>query len=215
MDIARSAGEVGRLAAQRVPRLVADRGAVRSAAPGVDVDVLEACELAREVLDVDAGAAVDVGRVLAGEQREPSRLHRRALADHDDAAGRDGEALAVGLGVDADLRARRRCCTFLSMMARRTTASRPTSTPCMSDRVLDLGVGVHVRARREDRAPHDAAGDDHARADHRVERGPAAAAVLVEDELRRRQRLGPGEDRPLAVVEVEDGWTEIRSMCAS
>ena len=60
-----------------------------------------------------------------------------------------------------------------------------------------------MRERREDRAPHGAAGDDHAGAHHRVQRLPAAA-VLVEDELRRLGDPGPGVDRPVVVVHVED-----------
>ena len=56
---------------------------------------------------------------------------------------------------------------------------------------------------RDDRPAHGPARDDDAGADHRVERLPDAAR-LVEHELGGRQRLVPGEDRPLVVVEVED-----------
>ena len=89
--------QVRRVARQRVPRLVADR-ALAVVAPRVDGDVLEPRELAREVLDVHARAAVDLGRVLAREQRDLHASTTGALADHHDAAVRDGEALAVGLG---------------------------------------------------------------------------------------------------------------------
>ena len=61
--------ELGRVAGQRVPR----RGAATSARSphACTVDVLEGAQLARQVLDVHARAAVDVRRVLAGEQRDP------------------------------------------------------------------------------------------------------------------------------------------------
>jgi hypothetical protein len=36
--------------------------------PGVDLDLDEFCELAREVFDVDACASVDVGGILAGHE---------------------------------------------------------------------------------------------------------------------------------------------------
>ena len=60
-----------------------------------------------------------------------------------------------------------------------------------------------MRQRRQDRAADRAAGDHDAGADHRVQRLPAAA-VLVEDELGRLGDLGPGVDRPVVVVHVED-----------
>ena len=46
-------------------------------APAVHRHVGRARELAGEVLDVDAGAAVDVGRVLAREERDGSVMPRR------------------------------------------------------------------------------------------------------------------------------------------
>ena len=72
-------------------------------------------QLAGQVLHVHAGAPVDLGRVLAGEQRDPEpvpRLPRRdwslvdlhALADHGHAVRRHGEpAGAIVVLVDADL----------------------------------------------------------------------------------------------------------------
>ena len=59
-----------------------------------------------------------------------------------------------------------------------------------------------MHARREDRAAHGASRDDDPGAHHRVHRRPDPA-LLLEDELRRRQLLGPGQDRPVLVVEVE------------
>ena len=57
----------GRVAAHRVPRPVRLRfGAVRAEAVNRQVD--EIAQLAREVLDVNAGAAVDLRREFAGEQ---------------------------------------------------------------------------------------------------------------------------------------------------
>jgi hypothetical protein len=66
-------GEVGGPAVERVPGGVAhDRGAVGlgpgALAPALDRDALELRQLAGEVLDVDAGATVDLGRVLAREE---------------------------------------------------------------------------------------------------------------------------------------------------
>jgi hypothetical protein len=65
-------------------------------------------------------------------------------------------------------------------------------------------VRVHVHAGRQDRSADGAAEMTTPAQHHRVQR-LAAAVVVVEDELRRRQRLGPAQDRPLAVVEVELG----------
>ena len=42
------------------------------------VPVLDARQLAGEVLDVDPGAAVDVRRVLVGQDRDPHRLGLRS-----------------------------------------------------------------------------------------------------------------------------------------
>ncbi len=198
---------VRRVTRERVPGAVGDGARHEVAgpvgAPAVHRELDEPRQLAREVLDVDARAAVHVGRVLPREQRDPQRVDHLALADHDDAALGDDEALAVGLG-STPICAPAATSTFLSRIALRTTALRPTSTPCMQHRALDLRVRVHVDARREDRAAHAAARDDHAGADHRVDRlsrcgppprtrtSPAAAAR-------------PGEDRPRLVVEVEDG----------
>ncbi len=56
-----------RVAGQRVPGAMRDDRRVDVSAVGaeaVDGHLREACELAREVLDVDAGAAVDLRRIL-------------------------------------------------------------------------------------------------------------------------------------------------------
>ena len=110
--------------------------------------------------------------------------------------------VSVGLGVEADPGA--------GVDAHVLVDDRPANGGVASDvdavqqhRVLDRRVGVHPHAGGEDRPADDAARDDHAGADDRVVRG-ARAAGLVEDELRRRQRAGEGEDRPVVVVEVED-----------
>jgi hypothetical protein len=64
-------------------------------------------------------------------------------------------------------------------------------------------VGVDADPRREHRPLDAAAGHDRAAGHERVDRVPDPA-LLVEDELRGRQRLVRGVDRPVAVVEVED-----------
>ena len=83
-------GACGR-AASAVPRPVARRGRRRAVARPSSArrGRRSARELARQVLDVHARAAVDLRRVLAGEQRDPHASTRGALADHDDAARRD------------------------------------------------------------------------------------------------------------------------------
>ena len=51
------------------------------AAEGVDADVREGAEDLGELVDVDSGASVDVGRVLLGQQVDPhGRLLARACA---------------------------------------------------------------------------------------------------------------------------------------
>src|SRR3954470_22939980 len=140
-------------------------------------------------------------RTSAGPDRGAQRL---ALADHDDPAGRDVEpALAVGVGIDAELGARLHADVLVEDRAAHDGIAADLR-PLHEDRVLDLRVGVHVCPGREHAAAHLGAGDDHPLADHRVQR-VGGAALLGEHELGRRQRLGPGQDRPLAVVQVEDG----------
>ena len=64
-------GEMRLVARQRVPRPVGvHRRVLAVRAPAVHGEVHARGELAREVLDVDARAAVDLGRVLAREQRD-------------------------------------------------------------------------------------------------------------------------------------------------
>ena len=203
-DIACSAARCGSLPTSASHARCATTPGVRAlGAPAVHGQLLAPRELARQVLDVHAGPAVDLGRVLAREQRDAHRLglHDVALADHDDAAVRHGEALRVGLEVDADLRPGVDVDVLVDDRALDDRAAADLHARHQHG-VLDRRVGVDVHAGREHRAAHLAAGDDHAGAHHRVQR--VAHALLVgEHELRRGQRLLPGEDRPLAVVEVE------------
>ena len=108
------------------------------------------------------------------------------------------------LGVDADLRALGDADVLVDDGPAHHGVA-PDVDALHEHRVLDLGVGVQVGAGREHRAPDGGAGDDDAGAHHRVQRHAAPAVLVVEDELGRRQRIGPREDRPLAVVEVELG----------
>jgi hypothetical protein len=70
--------EMRRSAGERIPWLVGDDRRLRVGrprrAPGVHGHPDEMRELPREVLDVHPGAAVDVRRVLAGEEGDFERL---------------------------------------------------------------------------------------------------------------------------------------------
>ena len=80
-------------------------------------------------------------------------------------------------------------------------------------RAVDLCVRMDVHAGRQHRAPHAASRHDHAGADDRAD-GVAGATLLLDDELRGRQRLGPAVDRPVQVVEVEGRASSRRGPCA-
>ena len=67
-----ASASAGRHAVRRDARLV-PRGA-----HAVDPDVDQAAQLPGEVLDVHAGTAVDLGRVLTGQQVDAHRGHDRA-----------------------------------------------------------------------------------------------------------------------------------------
>ena len=74
---------------------------------------------------------------------------------------RDGEALAVGFRVDADLRALGDLHVLVEDRVAHDRAAADVD-PVQQHRRIHLRVRVHAHARREDRAPHAAAGDDHA-----------------------------------------------------
>src|ERR1700674_1584634 len=60
------------------PRLMAcNARLVPRRSPGLDRDLSQASELAREVLNVSAGATVDLGRVFTGQERDVWTLHCR------------------------------------------------------------------------------------------------------------------------------------------
>src|SRR5436190_1158544 len=118
----------GRIAGQRFPRPMDDRAVP---APRMHRDVVQRRQLARQVLDVHAGAAVHLGRVLACEQAD---LHARTTwplpttvtppADTVKPRSRSRSWSTPTLAPSSTH-------TFLSRIARCTTASRPTSTPCI------------------------------------------------------------------------------------
>ena len=92
-------------------------------APAVDGHLDEPRELAREVLDVDAGAAVDLGRVLAREERDPQVRHPPSRPCRSRRCRRRRRRSARGRPrVDADLALPARSATFLSTIALRTIA---------------------------------------------------------------------------------------------
>ena len=71
-------------------------------------------------------------------------------------------------------------------------------------RILDPRPAVNADAGEEQRTFHIGTGNDAAAGYQRVDRHPAAA-VVVEDELGRRQLFLVGPDRPVLVVEIELG----------
>src|SRR5262249_8796729 len=95
-----------------------------------DVDVDQPPQLARQVLDVNTRAAVDVGRVLAGEQRD---LHASTVAPFGMTTTPPAETVkrSPSASGSTPIVAPSAMRTLLATIARRTTALRPTSTPCM------------------------------------------------------------------------------------
>ena len=148
--------------------------------------VHEPRQLAREVLDVHAGAAVDVGRELPRQQRDPHGVgdHLDALADDDDAVLGDGEAGARSCSgstpMCAPVDTRRSCRGW------RCGRPRRADPPVEQHRAFDLGAAPRARRARGPSAARSRRRRSP-RADQRVERLPAPP-VLVEDELGRRQR---------------------------
>jgi hypothetical protein len=131
--------DVRRVACQRRPRLVGVyRGVLTLRAPTMHLQLHPLRKLAGQVLDVDPRATVYVRWVLAGQQRDAHRSRpdagrdAGALGDHDNAAGRDREAFAVGSEVDADLRAGL------------------DDDVLVEDRVADHPIAAHVHAREQD-----------------------------------------------------------------
>ena len=90
------------------------------------------------------------------------------------------------------------------MIARRTLAWRPMSTPAKRiESSTSAKLLMRTSGPRIERCDA-AAGDDRARADDAVQ-GAAAAVLLGEDELRRRHVGLIGADRPVLVVHVQVG----------
>src|SRR5664280_1334148 len=142
---------------------------------------------------MDTGAAVDLRRVLAGEQGDPhlrSDPHvrlpaRRAprlsgsarrtvhtsdvdllpLAHNDYAALGDHEALPVALQVDTDARPWRHFDVLVDDGVAHHRAA-TNADPVHQHRPGNQAVRVHFHPRREHRAVYLAAGDDDAGADH-------------------------------------------------
>ena len=203
-------GERGRAPGERLPRLVRDdarRGAGRPRrAPAVDGHVDELRELAREVLDVDARAAVDVRRVLAGEEGRANRVRCRHARPCRPRRSR---------------RARRRTASGRARGRRRGGAPGLDDDVLVDDRVADDRALADVGAVQERRSPRRAPASGRGRR----ARGPSGGrsppemiapaqtiestampgvARVLEHELRRRLPVGRHVDRPVRVVEVED-----------
>ena len=196
IDIARSAARCGASPAS-ASQARWRRRRRRGAPQACTVTSSSVRELAREVLDVHAGAAVDLGRVLAREQRDPHASTTSPLpittTPPSETVKRSrsasGSTPICAPGADCDV----------------LVEDRPPHHRAAADvdalhehRVLDLGERVDVHAGREHRAPHRRRRRSTTPA-HTIESSAwPAAALFVEHELGRRQRLVPREDRPLA-----------------
>ena len=119
----------GEVAARRRPARPTAGGAgdvgSRSRPSSATVDVLERAQLAREVLDVHARPAVDLRRVLAGQQRDASRRPPACPSGSRRCRRRRRVKRSRSrLGVDADLRARRRLHVLVEDRAAHDRAAR-------------------------------------------------------------------------------------------
>ena len=158
----------------------------------------------RQVLDVDAGAAVDLRRILPREELRPaayaptiSPLPTTTMPPGETAncsRSSSGSTPIRAPGGDAHVLVDDRVAHDRAPADIDAVQAAPSPRPRSRS-------GPARRARGWSGAR--SARDDRAGAHHRVER-LARAALLLEDELGRRQGVGPGVDRPLAVVEVED-----------
>ena len=151
IETARSAARCGRRRPARPTPCALSRP--RAGAPAVDAHVLERAQLARQVLDVHARAAIDLRRVLAGQQRDPHAVTRSPLGMTTMPPSDTWKRARVGLRVDADLARPRRSHVLVHDRPPHDRVAAHLD-PVHEDRVLDERVGVQVHERREDRAPH-------------------------------------------------------------
>src|ERR1035437_5455029 len=144
-------------------------------------------------------------QLLAGEVVHGDRIleQRIVSGDYGDAAFGDEVTLAVGLGVVADGGALGNMHVAVEdRLANAATAADADMRE--QDAVVHLGVGVDAHVVGEDGVLYDAAGDDASVGDDGIERG-AGASGFSENEFRRGILALVGADRPLFVVQVEDG----------
>ena len=99
-------------------------------------------------------------------------------------------------------------------MARRNTTPAADHHLGQQQRVLDDAAVLHAHLGEQQRAPHRGAADDAAAGHQRVD-GLAAPAVVVEHELRRRQRRCSLRIGQAVVVQVQLGQRRARSMLAA
>ena len=134
---------------------------------------------------------------IRGSGSAVSSRRAGALAQDGHATRAHVVALAVGGGVDTDAGPGRDDDVLVQ--------DRPADDGALTDvdavhqhAVLDPGTALDPDTRRDDRAVHRAAADDHPGADHGL------LCATAEDELGRRELRRQGVDGPAVVVEVED-----------
>ena len=152
-----------------------------------------------QVLDVHPGAPVYLGRVLPGQQGDLQVTRRTfsPLPMTTTPRAEIGEAAGVELRVDAQHRRPARHLTFLSMMARRTTAPCPMRTLSISTESSTSAPVLDEHARGYDRPPDRAAAQMITPRRHdRVERLPVRPASSKTN-LAGGSCGARGEDRPL------------------
>ena len=189
---------------QRLPGLVGagHQRVVPGGAEAINPYVDQVGQIARQVLDVHACPSVHIRGVLPGEKGDtahtttfsPLPMTTTPRAEMVKwLASSSGSVPTCTPGATV---------TFLSMMARRTTAPSPMRTLSMITESSTSAPLFDLHAGRDDRAPHRTPGNYGPGGHDRIERLPGAAGLL-EDKLGGRQLSGAGEDGPVQVVKVE------------
>src|ERR1700687_2002315 len=162
--------------------------------------IFENAEASSVTNDTTLEVALLAGKIVHSHRSLKQRI---VAGDYGDAALGHEITLPVGLGVVADGGA------FGDMDIAvedrfANTATAPHADVRKQDAVVHFRVRVDAHVGRQDGVLHDAAGDNAAVGDDGIERG-AGAAGFGKNEFRRRILALVGADRPLLVIEVEDG----------